>query len=75
MPQMPMVLRCGAAVLQDMAVAVADATADAYLAEAGVSRAGEPLPELMHDLHQQLAFTTTVYKWCSCPPGIRMGEP
>lgn len=36
----PVVLRCGAAVLQDLAVAVADAAADAYLAEAGVSRDG-----------------------------------
>ena len=43
MQQMPMVLRCGAAVLQDMAVAVADAAADAYLAEAGVSK-GSDLP-------------------------------
>ena len=38
-----MVLRCGGAVLQDMAVAVADAAADAYLAEAGVSRQGRQL--------------------------------
>ena len=33
-------LKCGAAVLQDLAVAVADSVADAYLAEAGVSREG-----------------------------------
>ena len=39
----PMVLRCGGAVLQDLAVAVADAAADAYLAEAGVSRQGRQL--------------------------------
>ena len=38
-----MVLRCGGAVLQDLAVAVADAAADAYLAEAGVSRQGRQL--------------------------------
>ena len=44
--QMPMVLRCGAAVLQDMAVAVADAAADAYLAEAGVSKGGKSLCSL-----------------------------
>lgn len=41
MQQMPMVLRCGAAVLQDLAVAVADAAADAYLADAGVSKGGK----------------------------------
>ena len=38
-----MVLRYGAAVLQDLTVAVADAAADAYLAEAGVSRQGGQL--------------------------------
>lgn len=46
MQQTPMVLRCGAAVLQDMAVAVADAAADAYLAEAGVRKGGETALEL-----------------------------
>ena len=39
----PMVLQCGGAVLQDLAVVVADAAADAYLAEAGVSRQGRQL--------------------------------
>ena len=39
----PMVSRYGSAVLQDLAVAVADAAADAYLAEAGVSRQGRQL--------------------------------
>jgi hypothetical protein len=38
--QTPKVLKCGAAVLQDLAVAVADSVADAYLAEAGVNRVG-----------------------------------
>ena len=42
-PPAPMVLRCGGSVLQDLAVAVADAAADAYLAEAGVSRQGRQL--------------------------------
>ena len=36
-----MVLRSGAAVLQDMAVTVADAAADAYLAEAGASKGND----------------------------------
>ena len=44
--QAPMVLRCGAAVLQDLVVAVADAAADAYLAEAGVSRQGRQPPAI-----------------------------
>ena len=60
-----MVLRCGAAVLQDLAVAVADAAADAYLAEAGVIKGGKIL----------LSTLAQGPKGCTTPMGCRSQNP
>ena len=69
-----MVLRCGVGVLQDMVVAVADAAADAYLAEAGVSRAGESLSEPIHNSQQQVASAMSWLTVYALPYRSR-GEP